>query len=353
MINLNKLKTIKRITTKDNRNFKIGIRSDRNEKVENWPTHIFKKIFKSIKPHEFTAYYNTTDLIKLNYSIAKFLNISVENFIINHGGDGVIKEFLLVNYKKNLKVILNGNNYEMYKVYFKGLNIKYYETPYKINLQQNNIVKLDLKYFNKNIKKSDIIFITNPNQVSNCDFKPQDILQLCKKYPKKLFFIDESYYGFGHYTLTKYAVKIKNLYVMRSITKTFGLASARIGFLISHKNSIKSFKALQTPYPVSLFSGKSLEYFLKNISLIKEYNYRVQEGRELFCKELIKKGYLINNGMGLSVLIYFKSSIYLNKIYLKLSKKKLYTKKLKINTSNFLRVTCAPKNIMQKFIKLF
>ena len=50
---------------------------------------------------------------------------------------------------------------------------------------------------------------------------------------------------------------------MRSITKTFGLASARIGFLISHKNSIKSFKALQTPYPVSLFSGKSLEYFFQ------------------------------------------------------------------------------------------
>ena len=50
---------------------------------------------------------------------------------------------------------------------------------------------------------------------------------------------------------------------MRSITKTFGLASARIGFLIANKETIKSFKALETPYPISLFSGKCLEFFLK------------------------------------------------------------------------------------------
>ena len=111
MIDLNHLKKIKRKHTVDKRNFEFSIRADRNEKVDNWPINIFKKIFKKIKPHEFTTYYNTSYLIKLNNQVAKFLKVSKENFVINHGGDGVIREFLLLNYKKNLKVILNGNNY--------------------------------------------------------------------------------------------------------------------------------------------------------------------------------------------------------------------------------------------------
>ena len=122
---------------------------------------------------------------------------------------------------------------------------------------------------------------------------------MCKKYPKKLFFIDESYYDFGNYSYIQLTKKNKNLFVMRSITKTFGLASARIGFLIANKETIKSFKALETPYPISLFSGKCLEFFLKNIKLVKEYNKKLKTGREYFVKELRKLNYKVHNSHGI------------------------------------------------------
>ena len=44
MIDLNHLKKIKRKHTVDKRNFEFSIRADRNEKVDNWPINIFKKI---------------------------------------------------------------------------------------------------------------------------------------------------------------------------------------------------------------------------------------------------------------------------------------------------------------------
>ena len=83
---------------------------------------------------------------------------------------------------------------------------------------------------------------------------------------------------------------------MRSITKSLGLASSRVGFLISHKDSMKPFKALQTPYPLSLFAGKCLKFFIENKNLINSYNFKVIKGREYFCNELRKKNYLVNNG---------------------------------------------------------
>ena len=335
MINLNNLKKIKRSREKDEKNFIKGIRADRNEKVENWPKKIFKKIFKEIKDHEFTSYYNTTQLMKLEKQVGNFFKISKDNFVINHGGDGVIKEFLLLNYKKNLKVLLNGNNYGMYQVYFKGLKIKTFEVSYKVNLKKENIFTFDHETFYKDIKKSDIIIFTFPNVVSDFDFKISEIEDICRKYPQKKFFIDRSYHGFGHPTCLPLIKKNKNIFFMRSITKSIGLASARVGFLISHKENIKSFKALETPYPVSLFSGKCLQYFIKNKSILYSYNKKVKIGRDYFTKKLREKSYNVKNGGGLSILIYFETKKKLNNIYKILLKNKIYTKMIIVRNYNF------------------
>jgi len=353
MIDLNYLKKIKRINTDDKRNFKFGLRADRNEKIENWPINIFKNIFKNIKPHEFTAYYNTREIKKLKVKISKYLKISGENFIINHGGDGVIKEFLLLNHKKNLKVMVNGNNYEMYKVYFKALKIKCFEIPYQSHLNSENIFSLDKQFLKKNIKKVDIVFITNPNQISDKDFSIKELKELCINNPKKSFFIDESYYDFGHYSFIQLTRKYKNIFIMRSITKTFGLASARVGFLIAHPQTIKSFKALETPYPVSLFSGKCLEFFLEKINLIKEYNKKVKIGRKFIVRELKKIKYKVHDSNGVSVFVYFKNEKAMKKKYKYLLSKLIYTRAMKINDLNFLRISCGPEKQMRKILKHF
>ena len=69
MINLNILKKIKRSREKDKRDYVKGVRADRNEKVENWPKVIFTKIFNGIKNHEFTSYYNTSQLTKIETKV--------------------------------------------------------------------------------------------------------------------------------------------------------------------------------------------------------------------------------------------------------------------------------------------
>ena len=353
MFDLQHLKKIKRINADDSRNFKLGLRADRNEKIEDWPREIFKKIFKDIKTHEFTSYYNTSEIKKIKSRAAKFFKLGGENFIINHGGDGVIKEFLLINYKKKLKVLINANNYEMYKVYFEALKIKYFQASYTSDIKKKNIINLDKNYFKKKISQVDLVIFTNPNQISNNDFSIKELEQICKKYPKKKFFIDESYFDFGHNSFLPLTKKYKNIYVMRSITKTFGLASARVGFLIAHKETIKSFKAIETPYPLSLFSGKCLNFFLQNKNLIKNYNLKVKKGREYFCRELNKKKYIIHNSKGLSVFVYFKKQ---NDLKLKkklLEKNFIYTRAMQINNHHFLRVTSGPIIKMQRILKYF
>ena len=61
--------------------------------------------------------------------------------------------------------------------------------------------------------------------------------------------------------------------------------------------------------------------FYSTQKIINEYNQSVKIGRDYFTDKLRSKGYIVNNGSGLSILIYFKSKTELNNISRRLKKK--------------------------------
>ena len=150
MINFNILKKIKRVREEDKRNFKKGIRSDRNEKVENWPSNIFQKIFSKISNHEFTAYYNTSELLSLESKIAKYYNNSCPVF--NLGSDKPISiwelsKLVSKNYKLNFVYPRQNNN----KFDFYVPNID--KLKKKFNFRQKFDLKKSISYTLETIKE--------------------------------------------------------------------------------------------------------------------------------------------------------------------------------------------------------
>lgn len=348
----NTILNINRKNRFDNRK-KNQIRCDRNEKVTDWNKKIIDQICNEITPQEFTAYFNPNKINRINKKLSNNLKISDKNFCYFHGGDSVIRDFIIFNYKKNLRACINDLNYQMYDVYLKSLKIKLKKIRYIYDKKNTNLYSLDKKNLYKTIPKVDLIFFTNPNQVSNYDLNLHEFEKILRKWKNKIFFIDESYFGFGHVSFINFAKKYKNIYILRSATKTFGMAPHRIGFLISHKENIKKFKVFQTPYPLSLFSGKILEYFLKNMELIKNYQLNVKKGRDFLCEGLRKKGFRVNNSLGNSINIEFDNKINMQKKYRLLKKNNIITKQNVYYKKFYLRITCDQINVVKKILEKF
>ena len=348
----NRILKTTRIDRYDDRN-NNQFRCDRNEKVLDWTPNIINKIYKTISKREFTSYFDQKKINIISKKISKFLGISTKNFCYFHGGDSVIRDFILFNYKKNLSACINDLNYQMYDLYSQSLNIKLRKIKYVYDKKDLNLFHLDKSQFHNTIPKTDIIFYTNPNQVSNQDFKIKEFEKILKKWKNKIFFIDESYFGFGHNSFLNLIKRYKNIYILRSITKSFGLAPHRVGFLISHEENIKKFKTLQTPYPLSLFSGKIIEYFLDNKKIILKYQTNVRKGREFLCKILRNKGYNVNNSLGNSINVEFKNKTYMKKKYQLLKRNNIITKPIKVYNNFYLRITCDEVQLMRKIIQNF
>jgi histidinol-phosphate aminotransferase len=127
-------------------------------------------------------------------------------------------------------------------------------------------------------KESNIVYICSPNNPTGNQFDRETMLDIVESLHDKLIIVDEAYVEFGNYSLSQFVTKYDNLIVLRTMSKAFGLAGARIGYLISQENLAEIFRTqIQSPYPInslSLVVGTSAlsvyQYFFEIIQLIRQ-----------------------------------------------------------------------------------
>jgi histidinol-phosphate aminotransferase len=94
-----------------------------------------------------------------------------------------------------------------------------------------------------------ICFLSNPNNSTGYEWTEKELKQMFNKYPHILFIIDESYIDFSIilnteinkiYSCTNCINEFKNIIIIRSFSKAFGLAGLGIGYLASNELNIES-----------------------------------------------------------------------------------------------------------------
>jgi threonine-phosphate decarboxylase len=106
-------------------------------------------------------------------------------------------------------------------------------------------------------KKTRIIFLCNPNSPTGCLHDKDDVLRTIKLAEEEnvLVFLDEDYIDFVEdsksYTMADYVNEFNNLFVLRSLTKFYGLAGIRIGFGLASPDIVKIIKKAKMPWSVN------------------------------------------------------------------------------------------------------
>ena len=345
--NKKKVNLISRIRIPENRDLKKGVRLNRNERVENFDTKIISKIFQKTQDYDLGKY---PDQSRIYNILSKFLRLKEENLSITSGIDGSIKSIFEIFSDKNDRVGVLSPTYAMYEVYSNLFKTKIYKISY-----QN--FKLDRKKLHQVIKdrKVKIIFIPNPNQPIEDNLSFKEIEKICKECKKNkiLLVIDEAYHMFGSQTAAKLCLKYENIVILRTFSKSFGLPSIRLGYVIAHKKIIQIFNSYRLSYESNFLSDTVAEYFIKNFSIIKKYNKQIIQGREYLKLELKKLRIQVIGKKANFLLINFRNKKILKNILNSLKSNKIYVKSnYKGDLSNCILVTCGNINTMKKLLKI-
>ncbi|MEI8633539.1 aminotransferase class I/II-fold pyridoxal phosphate-dependent enzyme [Vibrio sp. PP-XX7] len=102
-------------------------------------------------------------------------------------------------------------------------------------------------------KSSDVVMICNPHNPTGQFIPDLELYDLLQQIPKDVsVIIDEAYIDFvssGHKVPVHLWINdFPNLLVVRSFSKTFGLAGLRMGYVIGNSRVIEDIKKLTMPF---------------------------------------------------------------------------------------------------------
>ncbi|MEM8965857.1 MAG: aminotransferase class I/II-fold pyridoxal phosphate-dependent enzyme [Bacteroidota bacterium] len=101
--------------------------------------------------------------------------------------------------------------------------------------------------------KYQLLFICNPNNPDGGIFPTQLLIQLIEESPSTVFVIDEAYIEFTDQleSLAPLVKRLKNLIVVRSLTKTFAIPGIRLGYVIASPSIIEQLLSKKMPWSVN------------------------------------------------------------------------------------------------------
>ncbi len=221
---------------------------------------------------------------KLIESIANYVNLPKQMIGLGNGSDQIL-DIILSNFASRKTTILTSNP----TFGFFEERCKLYQIP-TIKIPFSKDMTLNLDDFLSKSKQADILYLDSPNNPTGFQFKREELIELIKKFDG-IVIADEAYGEFSDYSVVGLTKKSENLIVVRTFSKTFGLAGLRLGYVVSNKKFIDVFsRVLQYPYPLNTLAIEAGILALQKIKQIEETTRIIKEERTRIIKKLRESG---------------------------------------------------------------
>lgn len=239
-------------------------------------------ILESLK--ELTSYPDI-NYINLRKNISDYIGVNPKFIIPGNGATEII--YLLMKSINKRLAIFNPT----FSEYKRSAELNNLEILH-LSLDKNNNFEIDVDILKANINNFDSLFICNPNNPNGKVKKLDKLLEFIIE-NNKLLIVDETFMEFVEneekYSLIKYVEKYANLFILKAVTKFFGMPGLRLGYgITSNKDIIKKIYHYKEPWTINSFADNLSNYIFKNETYIKESKEYYKVERNYMINELRK-----------------------------------------------------------------
>jgi histidinol-phosphate aminotransferase len=291
---------------------------------------------------------------KLRKQISKKFNCDYNKVICGSGSDEIIQMLCQLFLKFNDEVIVPQFSFLMYRIYAKisGAKVIYAkEKNFKISIKE--IIK-------KVSKKTKIVFLANPNNPTGTYLNVSELKDLRKKLRKNiLLVVDDAY---AEYMLNSDYIsgldlfkKKQNVFILRTFSKIYGLASLRVGWGYGSKKIIDALNIIKPPFNVNKVAQSAAIESLKDVKFLrKSVQHNAINAKKI--KVFLEKFKIYSNEVTANFLLldFSKCRFKAKHFYEKLKTRGIILRSTEdgYNIKNMLRLTIGSKSENLEFLKV-
>ncbi|ANB60287.1 threonine-phosphate decarboxylase CobD [Anoxybacteroides amylolyticum] len=148
------------------------------------------------------------------------------------------------------------------------------------------------------LEQVDVLFLCQPNNPTGTAMEKESLYTLVQAADerRKFVVIDEAFYHFwdGGYTTLPWISSFPHLIVVRSLTKIYHLAGARVGYVAANETIVEKLKALQPAWSVSQLAQQLALHFLPMREFVRHTRSMIASERQRVTSILREAGYYVS-----------------------------------------------------------
>lgn len=222
-------------------------------------------------------------------TLAKDLNKLTNQIILGNGATELI--YLFARAMQVSRTLIIQPTFTEYERAFKVVG----SSIYNFYTYEKDEFRIDIYELLKNIEqlKSEVVVLCNPNNPTGVFYKPDELMPLLKLIKKKkiYLFIDESFIDFTKKRSLIDFIEEYPIFILRSMTKTYGIPGLRLGYGLANNNIINRLNSKKEPWTINSLALKAVDVLLED----KDYMHNTEKWYEEEKNFLLKSLNSINN----------------------------------------------------------
>lgn len=241
------------------------IKLDANESYFSLPESLRDSIAASIDTIDFNRYPDPAvkDVRRL---AGREYRIAPDNIVVGNGSDELISLIMNTFAPRGGKVMVLSPDFSMYQFYAEVAELQV------INVLKDGEFALTEQQLIERAKaeKPDILIFSNPCNPGGQGFDHGEAVRICMALEDTLVVVDEAYMDFWDQSILDVSTALENVLVMKTLSKAYGCAAIRCGFIIAYKDLIDQLNKTRSPYNIGTLNQMAACIVLEDTSWQKQ-----------------------------------------------------------------------------------
>lgn len=235
------------------------------------------------------SHYPDTEAITLRKSLAKSMNVGMENILAGNGSTEIIRLAVQAYLNPGDSVLIIEPTFGEYEDACRIAGARFVK---QVLLPANNF-QLDISETEMLIHQHNpkAIFLCNPNNPTGRYLAKHHVERLLEVARDSLIIIDEAYLAFASYGESSIdLIERGNLLVLRSMTKDYALAGLRLGYGVASEEIIAVLRCVCPPWNVNALAQEAGVIAVEQGGYLESCRQELIKAKEYLTKEFSKLG---------------------------------------------------------------
>ncbi|MFC2083145.1 histidinol-phosphate transaminase [Candidatus Bipolaricaulota bacterium] len=220
-------------------------------------------------------------------ALAAHFNVDMSQVSVGNGADDLILELSMAYLEDGDEVVVSRSSFPMYDVYTAAMRARMIKTP----LTADYGIDLDAMA-DAITERTKLIYLCNPNNPTGTIVCANEVDAFMRRVPEGVMIVvDEAYVEMVDSDEFPDSLKYvrdgsRNVFVMRTFSKAFGLAGIRIGYGFAHPDITSTLRKIKPPFNVNVLAQTAGIAALGDSDFVARSVEANKTGRKYLCREL-------------------------------------------------------------------